>query len=233
MRDPFDRGDRRNPKRPGCPRSDVLEEGRTPDPYFCHAHGHGGDHAIEHFREVEDDVDAATPWTHSTRPQGFGNLAKNARFPQRPHRPSVSLTKTKNEEHNHSDQLSTESDHPQVAMSAFKVGFGYRVVMPVATYFTWKNANLEGQRSPRRRSMNRFHLRQALRAEKINWNAPCESFSRQRERCQPVRLSSRTGVSRFSVLAAGTFATRHQCVSGRADSRQLQEHSHQSRLRAL
>jgi integrase len=53
-------------------------------------------------------------WTHSTRPQGFGNLAKNARFPQRPHRPSVSLTKTKNEEHNHSDQLSTESDHPQL-----------------------------------------------------------------------------------------------------------------------
>ena len=52
-------------------------------------------------------------WTHRTRPQGFGNLAKNARFPQRPHRSSVSLTKTKNEEHNHSDQLSTESDHPQ------------------------------------------------------------------------------------------------------------------------
>ena len=32
-----------------------------------------------------------------------------------------------------------------VATSAFKVGFGYRVVMPVATYFTWKGANLEGQ----------------------------------------------------------------------------------------
>src|SRR5688572_4658882 len=32
-----------------------------------------------------------------------------------------------------------------VATSASKVGFGYRVVMPVATYFTSKGANLEGQ----------------------------------------------------------------------------------------
>ena len=32
-----------------------------------------------------------------------------------------------------------------VATSAFKVGFGYRVVMPVATYFTWQGTNLEGQ----------------------------------------------------------------------------------------
>lgn len=32
-----------------------------------------------------------------------------------------------------------------VATSAFKVGFGYRVVMPAATYFTWHGANLEGR----------------------------------------------------------------------------------------
>lgn len=32
-----------------------------------------------------------------------------------------------------------------VATSAFKVGFGYRVVMPVATYFTWHGTNLEGR----------------------------------------------------------------------------------------
>ena len=32
-----------------------------------------------------------------------------------------------------------------VAMSAFKVGFGYRVVMPVAQYFTWMGTNLEGR----------------------------------------------------------------------------------------
>jgi len=51
-------------------------------------------------------------WTQRTRPQEFGNLAKNARFPQRPHRSSFSL-KAKKEEQNHSDQLSTKSDHPQ------------------------------------------------------------------------------------------------------------------------
>ena len=37
-------------------------------------------------------------WTHSTRPQGFGNLAQHARFPQRPHRSSFLSSKKKNEE---------------------------------------------------------------------------------------------------------------------------------------
>ena len=32
-----------------------------------------------------------------------------------------------------------------VATSAFKVGFGYRVALPVAAYFTWKGTNLEGR----------------------------------------------------------------------------------------
>jgi C-terminal processing protease CtpA/Prc len=32
-----------------------------------------------------------------------------------------------------------------VATSAFKVGFGYRLVMPVARYFTWMGTNLEGR----------------------------------------------------------------------------------------
>jgi C-terminal processing protease CtpA/Prc len=31
-----------------------------------------------------------------------------------------------------------------VATSAFKVGFGYRVVLPVAAYYTWQGTNLEG-----------------------------------------------------------------------------------------
>ena len=39
-------------------------------------------------------------WTHRTRPQGFGNLAKNARFPQRPHRSSLALKKRMNQEQN-------------------------------------------------------------------------------------------------------------------------------------
>ena len=32
-----------------------------------------------------------------------------------------------------------------MATSAFKVGFGYRVVLPVAAYFTWHGTNLEGR----------------------------------------------------------------------------------------
>jgi carboxyl-terminal processing protease len=32
-----------------------------------------------------------------------------------------------------------------VAMSAFKVGFGYRIAIPVAAYYTWRGTNLEGQ----------------------------------------------------------------------------------------
>jgi C-terminal processing protease CtpA/Prc len=32
-----------------------------------------------------------------------------------------------------------------VATSAFKVGLGYRVVLPVAAYFTWHGTNLEGR----------------------------------------------------------------------------------------
>ena len=31
-----------------------------------------------------------------------------------------------------------------VATSAFKVGHGYRVALPVAAYYTWKGTNLEG-----------------------------------------------------------------------------------------
>lgn len=32
-----------------------------------------------------------------------------------------------------------------VATSAFKVGFGYRVALPVGAYFTWRDTNLEGR----------------------------------------------------------------------------------------
>jgi carboxyl-terminal processing protease len=32
-----------------------------------------------------------------------------------------------------------------VATSAFRVGFGYRVVLPVAAYYTWHGSNLEGK----------------------------------------------------------------------------------------
>jgi C-terminal processing protease CtpA/Prc len=32
-----------------------------------------------------------------------------------------------------------------VATSAFKVGMGYRLVLPVAAYYSWNGANLEGK----------------------------------------------------------------------------------------
>jgi carboxyl-terminal processing protease len=32
-----------------------------------------------------------------------------------------------------------------VATSAFTVGFGYRIAIPVAAYYTWRGTNLEGQ----------------------------------------------------------------------------------------
>lgn len=41
--------------------------------------------------------------------------------------------------------IGTKTAGRLVATSAFKVGFGYRVVMPVATYFTWQGTNLEGR----------------------------------------------------------------------------------------
>ena len=44
-----------------------------------------------------------------------------------------------------------------VATSAFKVGFGYRIVMPLATYLTWHGTNLEG-RGWRRPSKSSFHF---------------------------------------------------------------------------
>ena len=35
-----------------------------------------------------------------------------------------------------------------VAASSFKVGFGYRVALPVAAYFSWRGSNLEGRGVP-------------------------------------------------------------------------------------
>jgi C-terminal processing protease CtpA/Prc len=41
--------------------------------------------------------------------------------------------------------VGTKTPGRLVAMSAFKVGFGYRVALPVAAYFTWQGTNLEGR----------------------------------------------------------------------------------------
>jgi C-terminal processing protease CtpA/Prc len=41
--------------------------------------------------------------------------------------------------------VGTKTPGRLVATSAFKVGHGYRVALPVAAYYTWKGTNLEGQ----------------------------------------------------------------------------------------
>jgi carboxyl-terminal processing protease len=41
--------------------------------------------------------------------------------------------------------VGTKTPGRLVATSAFKVGLGYRVVLPVAAYFTWFGTNLEGR----------------------------------------------------------------------------------------
>jgi len=47
---------------------------------------------------------------------GFGNLAQNARFPQRPTSILFLFWKEKNEDQNHLSQLSIKSDHPHIRM---------------------------------------------------------------------------------------------------------------------
>jgi carboxyl-terminal processing protease len=41
--------------------------------------------------------------------------------------------------------VGTKTPGRLVATSAFKVGFGFRIVIPVATYYTWQGHNLEGK----------------------------------------------------------------------------------------
>jgi carboxyl-terminal processing protease len=41
--------------------------------------------------------------------------------------------------------VGTKTPGRLVATSGFKVGFGYRVALPVAAYYTWNGTNLEGR----------------------------------------------------------------------------------------
>jgi hypothetical protein len=105
-------GSARSKNSSGCPRSDLLEGGRHSGiPSFATRIVSEAIRALTTSATLKTMWTLPPLWTHRTRPQGFGNLAKNARFPQRPHRSVFSLTKRKNEEQNHADQLSTESDH--------------------------------------------------------------------------------------------------------------------------
>jgi hypothetical protein len=93
----------RSKKNSGCPRSDFLEGGRYSGiPLFATHMGREVITPLKIFARSKTMWTLPPLWTHRTRPQGFGNLAKNARFPQRPHRSSFSLKKKKNEEQNRS-----------------------------------------------------------------------------------------------------------------------------------
>jgi hypothetical protein len=115
VHDPRDRGERRDPRNAQDAPGAIFSRGAaTPvSPFFATRIG------LEVITPLNISAMSKTmwtlppPWTHRTRPQGFGNLATNARFPQRPHRSSFSLKNKKNEEQNHSDQPSTKTDHPQ------------------------------------------------------------------------------------------------------------------------
>lgn len=100
MHDPRDRGgSARSAKRSGCPRSDFLEGGRHSGiPHFRHAHRPGGDDAIEKFRDVEDDVDAATPVDAQNASTGVWKSRKEREIPTAPTSIIFSLTKRKNED---------------------------------------------------------------------------------------------------------------------------------------
>jgi hypothetical protein len=73
-----------------------------------------GDHAVDNFRDVEDDVDAATPVDAQNAPTGVWKSRKEREIPTAP--TSIIFFSDEDEERrqNHSDQLSTESDHPSL-----------------------------------------------------------------------------------------------------------------------
>jgi hypothetical protein len=96
--------------RAGCRRTDVLEGRRysgIPDPPASPA-----DHAIELARAVDNDMDAATPLDAQTAPTGIWKSRNEREIPTAPTSINLFLIRGKNEDQNHSDQLSTESGHP-------------------------------------------------------------------------------------------------------------------------
>jgi hypothetical protein len=89
----------REKNRSRCLRNDFLEGAATPvSPFFATRIVPEVITPLKIFARSKTMWTLPPLWTHRTRPQGFGNLAKNARFPQRPHRSSFSLKKKKNEE---------------------------------------------------------------------------------------------------------------------------------------
>ena len=82
-------------------------------PLFRHAHQPGGDHAIENFRDVEDDVDAATPVDAQNAPTGVWKSRKEREIPTAPTSIIFFSDEEEQRRQNLSDQLSTEPDQVQ------------------------------------------------------------------------------------------------------------------------
>jgi hypothetical protein len=82
-RDPFNRGDRHDRQIAQDAPGAIFSRGpllRYPL-LSTMRHRHEGDHAIEHFREVEDDVDAATPVDAQNVPTGVWKSRKEREIP--------------------------------------------------------------------------------------------------------------------------------------------------------
>ena len=98
--------------RVGCRRTDVLERHRysgIPDPPASPA-----DHAIEPARAIDNDMDAATPMDAQTAPTGVWKSRNEREIPTAPTSIICLLMRRKNEDQNHSVQLSIEPGHPQM-----------------------------------------------------------------------------------------------------------------------
>ena len=90
MPDPRDRGDRRDPRNAQDALGAIFSRGpATPvSPVFATRIGPEVITPLKHSATSKTMWTLPPLWTQRTRPQGFGNLARNARFPQRPHRSS-------------------------------------------------------------------------------------------------------------------------------------------------
>lgn len=81
-----------------------------------------------------------------------------------------------------------------VGASSFKVGFGYRVALPVAAYFTWQGTNLEG-------TGIRPHVDEPLSPESL-WSGKDSQLNRAVELCVAHSHSSSLEAKPAQILVA-------------------------------
>ncbi len=89
-----------------------------------------------------------------------------------------------------------------VASSAFKVGEGYRIVLPVAAFFTWAGTNLEGRESRQRMRKPSLSTLCGL-ARTVRSLVPDRS-------CQRRRRVTENGSAFGSIHSAGQQSTEIQ-----------------------